>query len=258
MNQTPTVVRQQAAREPAALEYDSDMTDTKRSHGLLAAVAILALLLGLSLLALLLTRDNDEPEQAAAPSATPTAPAASDSAAPSEAVPAPLTAAPAGVDWELFQGVALPTSRTDGPSRIDGPVHAGFSRTPTGALLADAQISYRSLVDPDLDDLRQVARTQLAEGAGQTAYLNLLGQLAKNDPPATGFAQIVGFRYLTYTPDLAVISIATRGNSGTVQVGTDTMRWIDGDWKLEKPASGLQQPQVVQGPAGYVPWSGVS
>lgn len=257
MNQTPPAVRQQAAREPAALEYDSDMTDTKRSRGLLVAVAVLLLLLGLSLLALLLTRDDDGPEQPA-PSVIPTAGIPGASTVPTEVVPPPLTAAPAGVTWELFEGVALPVSRTDGPTRTQGPVHAGFSRTPTGALLADMQISSRILVDRQADDLREVAQAQLVEGPGKTAYLNLISRLTINDPPSNGYAQIVGFRYITYTPDLAVISRATRDQSGRLQVATDTVRWVDGDWKLEKPTTGLQQPQVVQDLAGYVPWSGVS
>ena len=229
------------------------MTDNKRPRGLLAAAAVLLLLVGISLL----NQDDDGGGQTA-PS---TAPTVSQPIAPTSAPTqsfAPLTAAPTGVAWELFQGVALPASRTDGPTRVDGAVHAGFSRTPTGALLADVQISYRSLVDPDLGNLRRVAQQQLAEGAGKVAFLNLLGQLKENDPPATGYAQIVGFRYITYTPDVAVISRATRGSSGHIQVGTDTMRWVDGDWKLEKPAGGLQQPQIVQDLAGYVPWSGVS
>jgi hypothetical protein len=239
---------------PPAVEYDSGMTDTRSRLATAAVAAVLVLLLGSAALLPVLLDDDSAPT----PSATPTAPGREEPAAAPEAVPTPLTAAPTGVTWELFEGVALPTSRTDGPTRTDGPVHAGYSRTPTGALLADAQITYRSLVDPDLASLRQVAQVQLVDGPGKTAYLNLLGQLEENEPPATGYAQIVGFRFITFTPDLAVISLATRGNSGAIQVSTDTLRWVDGDWKLDLPASGLQQPQVVQDLSGYVPWSGVS
>lgn len=238
--------------------YDSGMADNKRSRGRIVAAAVLVLLVGVSLLALLLNRDNDSSGQGT-PSVAPTAasPTAT-SSAPAEPLP-PLTAAPAGVIWKLFQGVALPTSRTDGPTRIQGPVHAGFAQTPTGALLADAQISYRTLVDPDVQNLRQVSEAQLAEGPGRTAYLNLLSQLdGRNDPPAGGYAQIVGFRYITYTPNLAVVSLATRDNAGRIQVGTDTLRWVTNDWKLDLPPSGLQQPQVVADLSGYVPWSGIS
>lgn len=232
------------------------MTENKRSRGLVVAVVVLVLLVGVSLVALLLNRGGDGSQ--AAPSAAPTgAQPTSASSAPAEVLP-PLTAAPAGVTWKLFQGVALPTSRTDGPTRVTGPVHAGYSQTPTGALLAAAQIVARSIVDPGLSDLRQIGQQQLVAGPGQTAYLTLVNSFTDNQPPAAGYAQYVGFRYITYAPDVAVVSLATQSRSGVFQAGTHTVRWVDGDWKLELPQSGLQQPQVVQNISGYVPWSGVS
>ena len=231
------------------------MNESKRSNGLVAAVVVLVLLLGISLVALLLNRGGGGQ---AVPALTPAAsqPAVS-SSRPSPAFP-PLTAAPSGVTWELFQGVALPTSRVDGPSRLDGAVHAGFSRTPVGALLAAAQIAARSIVDPSLPGLREIGHRQLVAGPGQAAYLNLVSSFTDNNAPTAGYAQYVGFRFITVSSDVAVVSVATRGKTGRLQVGTDTVRWVDGDWKLELSASGLQQPQVVQNVAGYVPWAGVS
>ena len=233
------------------------MTENKRSRGLVAAAAVLALLMGLSLVALLLHRNGDGSGQAA-PAETPaTSSPTAASSTPPPILP-PLTAVPTGVTWELFQGVALPVSRTDGPTAVTGTVHAGFSRTPTGALLAAAQIAARSIADPSLPGLREIGQRQLVPGPGQTAYLNLVNSFKDNDAPAAGYAQYAGFRYVTYSPDVAVVSLATRGKTGRLQVGTDTLRWVDGDWKLELPASGLQQPQVVQDLAGYAPWAGVS
>lgn len=231
------------------------MTDTKRSRVTIAAVVALALLLGIALFTLL-GRGEDGGPVAPSPGG---APSTAGSEGTGTEVLEPLTAAPEGVTWELFEGVAVPGSAIDGPTRIDGPVHAGYSQTPTGALLADAQISSRTLVDRDVADLVAVAQAQLLDGPGKTAYLNLLDQLdGRNDPPASGYAQIAGFRYITYTPELAVISRATRDQSGRIQASTDTLRWTDGDWKLEKPTTGLQQAQVIPDLSGYVPWSGIS
>ena len=259
MVQVYRAVAPRAASSPAGLEYDSGMTNEKRKSRVVLAGALLVVA-GLSVTAFLLGRGDGRlpsPGPVASGPLAVTEPGVSQSRPP--VVDAePLTAAPQGVTWELFQGVALPTSSTDGPTRIDGPVHAGFSRTPTGALLADMQISSRILVDRQVDSIRRVVQAQLVEGPGKTAYLNLIGQLTENVPPATGYAQIAGFRYITFTPDLAVISRATRDQGGRTQVSTDTVRWVDGDWKLDRPPSGLQQPQVVQDLAGYVPWSGVS
>ncbi len=240
------------------MEYDIDMPNDKRPRRLIAAVAVLAVLLGAAVLILVL--------RPGAPASRPT-PQVGLPAAPAPAVPTAttptakqqvLTTAPTGVTWELFQGVALPVSATDGPNRIRGAVHAGFSHTPTGALLADAQIGVRSLATPEIPGLREVAQEQLVDGPGKTAYLNLVASLKDNTPPPGGYTQYVGFRYITYNPELAVVSLATRGRSGRIQVGTDTLRWTGTDWKLDLPPNGLQQPQVVPDIAGYVPWQGVT
>jgi hypothetical protein len=240
------------------MEYDSGMTNDNRPRRLIAAVAVLAVLLGAAVLILVL-RPGAPPSRPAPQAGLPAAPAPTAPSAPS---PAPkqqvLTAVPIGVTWELFQGVALPVSATDGPNRIHGAVHAGFSHTPTGALLADAQINIRRIATPTIPGLRQVAQQQLVDGPGKTAYLNLIASLKDNTPPPGGYTQYVGFRYIAYSPELAVLSLATRGKNGVVQVGTDTLRWTGTDWKLDLPPSGLQQPQVVPDIAGYVPWQGIS
>jgi hypothetical protein len=240
------------------MEYDSGMTNDNRPRRLIAAVAVLAVLLGAAVLILVL-RPGAPPSRPAPQAGLPAAPAPTAPSAPS---PAPkqqvLTAVPIGVTWELFQGVALPVSATDGPNRIHGAVHAGFSHTPTGALLADAQINIRRIATPTIPGLRQVAQEQLVDGPGKTAYLNLIASLKDNTPPPGGYTQYVGFRYITYSPELAVLRLATRGKNGVVQVGTDTLRWTGKDWQLDLPPSGLQQPQVVPDIAGYVPWQGIS
>jgi len=235
------------------VEYDSGMSNDKRPRRLLTAIAVLAVLLGGAVLVLLLRPGT--------PTGHPVPPVGLPAAPPAAAPPRDqqvLTAAPAGVSWELFQGVALPVSATDGPTRVHGAVHAGFSHTATGALLADAQIGVRRIATPSLAGLRLIGQQQLVNGPGQTAYLNLVASLKDNTPPPGGYTQYVGFRYIAYSPELAVVSLATRSKNGVVQVGTDTLRWTGGDWQLELPASGLQQPQVVPDTTGYVPWHGIS
>lgn len=199
------------------------------------------------------------PQVGASPAATPAIGGPTAGTPGSEAAAGQvLTGPPAGVAWELFQGVALPTSPTDGPLQADGPVHSGFTRTPTGALLAAAQIGVRRVVTPDLAGLQAVAEQQLVDGPGQNAFLNLLAGLRDNTAPAGGYAQYAGFQLVAFTPDLAVVSLATRSRRGVLQAETDTLRWTGGDWKLELPPSGLPQPQVLSSLAGYVPWSGLS
>lgn len=219
-------------------------------------------------------QQNGEPKAAAASAPEgPAAPTIADPVDAPENVPADsrggrpaaggrdvglLVAPPQGVVWELFEGVAVPTSPADGPHRIDGPVHSGFTRTATGALLAAAQIGVRRIVTPDVDDLRTVNEKQLLPGPGRTAFLNLI--LGQQDTGAASgtYTQYAGFQMLAFTPDLAVLSLVTRSRLGVLQANTTTLRWSGGDWKIELPASGLERPRVLPDLTGFVPWSGVS
>lgn len=203
-------------------------------------------------------------ESTPAPTGSPvtasSAPPAAVAAAPADVGPVEplLSRAPAGVRWELFLGVAVPLSDSDGPRERRGPVQAAFSRTQVGALLAAAQIGVRRVVTPDVEGLRAVALQQLAPGPGRDAHLRLVAGLRDHNTPAGGYAQYCGFRLLAFTPDVAVISLATRSRQGVLQAETDTLRWSGGDWKLELPPSGLPQPQVLPDLTGYTAWSGVA
>ncbi len=104
------------------------------------AAVVVALIVLAAVAVIFATRDPGTAPAPAAPSPSsarpgPATPAASSPPVVDQAVP---VSAPAGVSWALFQGVALPSSRTAGPSRVDGPVHAGYAHTPVGALLASA------------------------------------------------------------------------------------------------------------------------
>lgn len=199
--------------------------------------------------------------------ASPTAKAAPSQAKPTESTEPVATAVPTStpsdMSWSLFDGIALPSSVTAGPTRVDGAVHAGFAHTPEGALIADAQIAVRYLATPGTG-WRDVLAQQVVQGPGVEAYTKEriaagLGNVAHVD--TAGVGQIVGFRFVTYTPSVAVIQVVVRfPSSGQYQVATNTVDWLDGDWKLQllpdgSSASTIQQ---VNDLAGFVPWSGVT
>jgi hypothetical protein len=186
--------------------------------------------------------------------ATPTDPA-------SPAATAPPTTPP-DVSWSLFDGIALPSSSTAGPTRVSGAVHAGFAHTPEGALLADAQIAVRYLATPGRG-WRDVLSEQVVPGPGVAAYSKArlasgLADAARVD--TAGVGQIVGFRFITYTPTVAVIQLVVRFPSSKYQVATNTVDWLDGDWKLQllPDGSSASTVQTVNDLAGFIPFSGVS
>ena len=223
-----------------------------------AAVAV-ALIVLAGVVVVLVTRDIPQPSRAQQPPA-PTAPGAGP-AGPTTPPPVEVavpTAAPAGVSWSLFQGVALPSSPTAGPTRTEGPVHAGYAHTPEGALLAAAQVGYRHLITPR-EGWRQVVQQQVVPGPGRDAFVRTRAQVTTDEVPAGTYGQLAGFRFVTYSPDTAVIQFVTRFRNGTLQVTTSTVRWADGDWKLQLQPDGSASPtaQRVDNLAGFVAWGAV-
>lgn len=167
------------------------------------------------------------------------------------------TAAPEGVSWSFFQGYALPSSKTAGPLRVNGPVHAGYAQSPEGALLAAVQIDARRLLTEG-NSWRRVVEEQTVPSAGQDAFVEARATV-DDVPVVPGEAsQIAGFRFVTYSPDVAVIQFASRGQNGVLEVATNTVRWQDGDWKLEfQPDGGTSTPlQPAPDLAGFTIWGG--
>ncbi len=171
------------------------------------------------------------------------------------------SAAPAGVTWSIYQTVALPTLPGAGPTKVTDAIATGYSHTPLGALLADANEGNRYLLAPD-HDWRQATDAMLLPGAGKDAWV----KIRKSHPYGAGgaagtdqLAQIAGFQFVSYTPSDAVIQIVTRDGSGTLQVGADHVRWDGTDWKFVPAPDGSQDTnvQTVDSLAGFVEWRGV-
>lgn len=165
------------------------------------------------------------------------------------------TVEPAGVTWQLYDGVALPASKAAGPAVAGDDVARCYARTPVGALLASSQIGVRYLA---ADDWKTVTRTQTV-GAGRDSYLADRAAAEKTaapdqDSPVHG--QIAGFRFVTYHDTTAVIETVWRFPAGQLQAATTTVLWRDGDWRLEYPADPAA-PTPVGSLAGYVTWGGV-
>ncbi|MGH3631145.1 MAG: hypothetical protein ACRDRL_27340 [Sciscionella sp.] len=168
------------------------------------------------------------------------------------------TSPPASVRWELYQRVALPYSATAGPQTIDGAVARGYAHTPTGALIAAFQIGARELLSPG-DSWRQVVQQQVVPGPGRDRYTQVRSQVTTDGPPDPRLTQIAGFRFVTYTPEIAVIQVVSKSNSGALQITTATVQWVDDDWKQVLQPDGSESPTVQAIPdlTGMVAWSGV-
>jgi hypothetical protein len=167
-----------------------------------------------------------------------------------------LQAPPSGVTWQLFGGVALPYSSTAGPMVVEGAgVARCFARSPLGALIATDQLSVRYLLS---SDRRTIVRTQVVPGRGRDAYTAWRSGQPVNAFD-TGYAQVAGFRFITYTPQWAVIEKVMRGADGSLAAFVLTVQWEGGDWRLCLQPDGVANPSGhdVDSLDGYVVWSGI-
>lgn len=166
----------------------------------------------------------------------------------------PMLIAPR-VEWQLFAGVPLPYSRTAGPLKVDGPVYSGYERSQTGALIAAVQLGTRYLLTPG-DGWREVLARQVLPGVGRDVFARNRASVDADDPPGT-YGQTAGFRFVAFTPDVAAIQLVSRfPTTGNLQVVTVTVKWVDGDWRLELQPDGGTSPtaQAVSGLDGFVVW----
>lgn len=165
---------------------------------------------------------------------------------------------PAGITWRIYQTIALPYSPTYGPQYVDGDIARCYAHDPTGALIAASQISARLVAAPSTD----VAEAQVVPGAGQQAFISKDSEALKNQQGGNtpgSFAQLAGFKYVTYNSSTAVVELVTQGTNGAYQAETITVAWSGGDWKLVLEPDGSASPNAfpVTSLAGFAGWAGV-
>ncbi|SEF16337.1 hypothetical protein SAMN05428942_7245 [Streptomyces sp. 2112.2] len=163
---------------------------------------------------------------------------------------------PKGLDWSLVQTVALPTSKASGPAVVEGSIARCFAHTPTGALIASAQIGGRYVWS---SGWKQVTQDQTV-GDGKSLYIKERTKVEASQGPLTPQAdrhgQLAGFTFITYTPQTAVIQLVHRFANGGLVVTPVTMRWERGDWRLVLPANHAAQTRVND-LSGFVAFGGV-
>ncbi|MFJ2561321.1 MULTISPECIES: hypothetical protein [unclassified Streptomyces] len=159
-------------------------------------------------------------------------------------------------DWDLVSTVAVPTSKDSGPAVVEGDIARCYAHSPTGALIAAAQIGTRYAF---ADDWKKVVEEQ-TYGDGKELLLETRGayeETAEPVAPVPGeLGQFAGYQFVTYTPETAVLQMVSRFDQGVMQVSTVTLRWADGDWQYEIPS--VTPPQkTVTSLEGYVVWGGL-
>ncbi|MEV0766521.1 hypothetical protein [Nocardia sp. NPDC050435] len=157
------------------------------------------------------------------------------------ATPATSTAAPdpsrppAGVRWETWQGIKLPHSGADGPTKTSTGAATGYTRTPQGAALAAIQHSIRLSTAPDTS-WPVIARTTLTEGPGKDFWVTNRTLISITRPvDAAATPRVLGYSITAWTPDRAEIAVYTSYPDNSLLSTLTTVSWTYGDWRLVLP-----------------------
>ncbi|PPJ35880.1 hypothetical protein C5E45_23860 [Nocardia nova] len=184
-----------------------------------------------------------------------------------------LTATPAGLcqrqsggssvcspgGWQKVHGAVVPVSTSDGPTRIEAGVAAGYAHTPQGAALAAAYTVYEVAARPGDRILRSLRVLLTAADQQQFDTAAAEGRLPDQlDEFSTRWMLALdGFRVDQYSDDYAVVSLAARalddGQQPTWSAATVPMVWHNGDWLLR--GTGQQLPtRTIHDLAGWTTW----
>ncbi|WP_436775599.1 hypothetical protein [Yinghuangia sp. YIM S09857] len=172
------------------------------------------------------------------------------------------TAAPAKTVWTVYRGNILPTSPVHGPTRASGDVARCFAHTPTGALIAAAQISARYFSAPDWQSVMQQSVLPGPERDDAAVMRQAMDQSRTAPPPDdtddTDRLQILGFKFAGYSAETASVQLLRGGFDGKDLVSAlYTLQWTGGDWRLKIQRDGaaetMVQPEGTR--TGFVDWT---
>ncbi len=162
------------------------------------------------------------------------------------------------VRWRDFYGNPLPTSDA-GPKHFSGGLASGFDHSPDGALLAAVHVQERSGTSVGPKVFEPTITNQMV-GVDKDAYLSKveaeyqrvrgLQPVGPNGEITADFVRsrnersgVWGYRIDAYSDSTAFIQVLLQstpnGAQGTTYVNVgQTLKWIQGDWRLTVPPQG--------------------
>ena len=151
-----------------------------------------------------------------------------------------MDAAPKGTKWVTTDsGWIGPVSKTAGPM-VDSPIRSCFEHSAEGALYAATWAYIQVNEAPEA-----YMPTVIGPGAESARE--------SRTSKSTTTVPVVGYRYISYTPERATIRILIKVPSGTYRSTDIVMEWHDGDWRFWVPST-LPSFTNVDDTAPFITW----
>ena len=157
----------------------------------------------------------------------------------------------AGLRWNGYHGVQLPSSPAAGPRDTSGGLASGYADTPLGALLAALNIAVRANAQwgpevfvPTIGD--QVtgpdAAALLASCQADYGQASQAAHITGGQPLGNAYVTEEAFRWVAWTPGDATVDLVSAGPGSqgvTVRASTRVeVVWQGGDWRVVAPPGG--------------------
>jgi hypothetical protein len=164
----------------------------------------------------------------------------------------PAASTAPAISWSTVGDQPVPASPAAGPRHTEDGLSKGFSHDTLGAAVAAVNISFRlaSKVGPQVYEA--TVREQCF-GDVETEIQQIRDSFS-SAPPGAAKPSEIWYRVTSGEPagDLVLMSIAAKTPQSVERGGYArlemTMRWVDGDWKLQVP---LARPSIIPSIDGF-------
>ena len=157
------------------------------------------------------------------------------------------------ISWSIVGDEPVPASPVAGPHDTSGGLAKGFSHDTLGAALAAVNIGVRLASEVGPQVYEATAREQCS-GDVESEIDQIRNSFSNASPGSATFSE-VWYKVASgdASSDLVLISIAVKTPQSVEKGGyaklDNTMRWIDGDWKMQVPTA---RPSLISSVNDYM------
>lgn len=158
----------------------------------------------------------------------------------------PAASTTPAISWSIVGDLPVPASPVAGPRDTGNGLAKGYTHNTLGAALAAVNISFRLASEASPQVYEPTVRDQCFGDVN--SQIEQIRNSFSTEPPGAAKPSEIWYRVVSGDPsgDLVLMSIAVKTPQSVERGGyaeyDSTIRWVNGDWKLQVP---LARPSVI-------------